>query len=465
MNMTFEAIVGLEMHIQLNTKSKMFSCAPVAVNEEPNSLVTPYDFAFPGTLPSVNKQAVIKAIKMSKSLHMNIDKTLCFDRKNYFYSDLSKGYQITQKAHPLGTSGYVNIYTDKLKRIEIESLHLEEDTCKQYHIGDYSYLDYNRSGIPLIEIVSAPVFRNGKEARAYAEKIRQIAVYEGISDGKLENGSIRFDVNVSIKNIDSDSLGKKVEIKNLNSFLNIEKAIDFEIKKQTETILSGQEVESMTKRFDEKKQETVSMRFKTESIDYKFFPEPNIPPIDISDLFSLLKNEVDYSAVEDYLLNLGLEYPQVSSLFTSLPLLNMYVETVKLGANALITFNWINRDVRELMNKNGTANINSKHFNDFINLLDKGIISSKQGKDVFEKMVNENISPNDFIEADSQIHDESIIISLINQVIESHPNLRTDYKNGKTHAIGFVVGQVMKKSSGKVNPALTNKLVVKELSK
>lgn len=252
--MNFETIVGIEIHVEMKTKSKMFSLAPISFGLKPNSEVVAFDMAFPGTMPRVNKEAVKNAIRVSNALHMSIDQEIWFDRKNYFYSDLPKGFQITQQARPIGSEGYLIINVNgKDKKIGIERLHMEEDTCMQHHFSDYTLLDYNRAGIPLIEIVSKPEIRSGEEARKYVEKIREIVTFSNVSDGKMEEGSLRCDVNVSIRPYGSDKFGTKVEIKNLNSIANVEKAIDFEAKRQSELLLLGQEVEQETRRYDEAK--------------------------------------------------------------------------------------------------------------------------------------------------------------------------------------------------------------------
>ena len=241
--MNFETVVGIEIHVEMKTKSKMFSLAPISFGLKPNTEVVPFDMAFPGTMPRVNKEAVRNAIRVSNALHMHIDQEIWFDRKNYFYADLPKGFQITQQARPIGSEGYLTINVNgENKQIGIERLHMEEDTCMQHHFSDYTLVDYNRAGIPLIEIVSKPEIRSGEEARKYVEKIREIVTFSNVSDGKMEEGSLRCDVNVSIRPFGSDKFGTKVEIKNLNSIANVEKAIDFEARRQSELLHLGKEV-------------------------------------------------------------------------------------------------------------------------------------------------------------------------------------------------------------------------------
>ena len=284
--MIFEAVIGLEIHAQMKTKSKMFSAAPNSFSHEPNISTALMDLGFPGAMPTVNKQAVINGIRVANALHMEIARTLLFDRKNYFYSDLPKGYQITQQFHPIGRNGYIEIdLPDGKKRIGIEQIHLEEDACKQLHFADYSLLDYNRAGVPLVEIVSRPEIRSGLEAMKYAEAIRNLVVYSGTSDGKMEEGSLRCDINVSVHPAGSKIDGQRVEIKNVSTFKGIQTAIDYEIKRQTELVSNGKEVPQETRRFDERNKKTVKMRVKNVAEDYKYFCEPNIAPIKLSEEF------------------------------------------------------------------------------------------------------------------------------------------------------------------------------------
>ena len=276
----FEMVIGIEIHLELNTKTKMFSAIKNDFYAEPNTLVSPIDLGYPGTLPTVNKEAVIKAIKLAKALNMEIDNELHFDRKNYFYTDLPKGFQITQQFRPIGKNGIVFLEKDNnIKKIRIERIHLEEDTARQLHNEDETMINYNRAGIPLIEIVTMPDIRSAEEAVKYVDFIRQSALFLGISDAIMAQGSLRADINLSMRMLGSNDFGTKVEIKNLNSLNNIAKAIEFESKLQIEKILNNEEILQETKRFDESSQKTISLRNKTDSIDYKYFPEPNIPII------------------------------------------------------------------------------------------------------------------------------------------------------------------------------------------
>lgn len=474
--MNFETIVGIEIHVEMKTKSKMFSLAPIGFGLTPNSEVVAFDMAFPGTMPRVNKEAVKNAIRVSNALHMSIDQEIWFDRKNYFYSDLPKGFQITQQARPIGSEGYLIINVNgKDKKIGIERLHMEEDTCMQHHFSDYTLLDYNRAGIPLIEIVSKPEIRSGEEARKYVEKIREIVTFSNVSDGKMEEGSLRCDVNVSIRPYGSDKFGTKVEIKNLNSIANVEKAIDFEAKRQSELLLLGKEVEQETRRYDEAKKETVLMRKKTDAADYKYFTEPNIPPIKLSDEF--VQDAIDTcpelydQKLERFLNNYGLNEVDAKIILTSVDMANYYDEAAKFTKLYQPLANFMISDVNGYLNKNAISildfKVEPKFISELVELLQSKKINSSQGKQIFEKLVKENKSPL-LIQKEVGavlINDEDKIHELVLEVLEANPTLRDDFKAGKTRAQGFVMGQIMKKTGGKVNPGIANKIILDELKK
>ncbi len=474
--MNFEAVIGIEIHVEMKTKSKMFSSAPVLFGAEPNTLVRPLDIAFPGTMPLVNKQAVINAIRVSNALHMSIDNELWFDRKNYFYSDLPKGFQITQDKRPIGRDGYVEIKTKNgIKRIEIERLHMEEDTCKQLHMSNYSLLDYNRAGTPLVEIVSRPNIRSGEEAMKYVEQIKSIVQFTDVSDGKMEEGSLRCDVNISLRPIGSEKFGTKVEIKNLNSLSNVEKAIEFEIIRQQKLLLAGIPVEQETRRFDEMRKETVLMRKKTDAVDYKYFTEPNITPIKLSDEF--IKNAIETcpelasSKRNRYINDLKLSEYDADILLQDKAVSEYFDETIKYNANPKLLVNWIMVDIASYLNKNNYSisdlKLSPEHLSDLVKLISEGKISSKQAKDVFLDIVETNASPIDVANKLGivQMSDENAIMDLVIEALNENPQAIEDFKNGKDRAVGFLVGQIMKKSRGKANPAMTSKLVIQELKK
>lgn len=474
--MNFEAVIGLEIHVEMKTKSKMFSSAPIDFKAEPNTLIAPLDMAFPGTMPIVNKEAVRNAIRVANALHMEIDHELWFDRKNYFYSDLPKGYQITQQDRPIGKEGYLEIEVDGIKkRCDIERIHMEEDTCMQHHFSSYSLLDYNRAGIPLIEIVSKPVLRSGVEARKYVEKIREIVTFANVSDGKMEEGSLRCDVNISIRPYGVDTFGTKVEIKNLNSLAHIEKAIDFETKRQSELLLLGKKVQQETRRFDEAKKETVLMRVKTEAADYKYFTEPNIPPIKISDEF--INNAIETcpelydQKFERFMKNYALNVTDAQILLSNVDYANYYDKCALFTTNYQNLANFFISSILGYLNKNVVDikdfNVEPKFVAELVDLLKCKEINSTQGADIFNKMVKENKSPLKIKEETGAtlISDEVKIRELVLEVIKLNPTLPSDFKAGKTRAQGFVMGQIMRKTGGKINPAIANKIIVEELNK
>jgi len=473
--MELEAVIGLEIHVEMKTKTKMFSASPVTFGEDPNTQTTYLDMAFPGTLPVVNKQAVINAIRVSNALHMTIDHDLWFDRKNYYYSDLPKGYQITQQDRPIGSEGYLEIETSNgIKRIGVERLHMEEDTCKQLHSWDCSLLDYNRAGIPLIEIVSKPDLRTGEEAMKYVEKIRSIVSFLEVSDGKMEEGSLRCDVNISLKDKNSDVFGTKVEIKNLNSTANIQKAIDFEISRQSVIILTGGKVAQETRRFDEASKETVLMRLKTDSVDYKYFTEPNIVPIHLSDEFvnDAIRTSPELAEVKlERYKNLGLNDYDCSLLISNKENSDYFDKALKTGASAKLLANWVIVDIQAILHKNSISivdfNISPEHLGELIKLIEKGTVSNKQARELFAKMLERDCDPSELVKESGTtlISDESALLEIVNSVLDNNAQSIADFKAGKDRALGFLVGQVMKLSQGKANPALTSQMILREINK
>lgn len=467
--MEFEAVIGIEIHVEMKTKSKMFSSSGNAFGADCNTLVSPLDMAFPGTMPVVNKQAVINAIRVCSALHMDIDNELWFDRKNYFYSDLPKGYQITQQKRPIGSNGYVEIEIDgNVKRINIERLHMEEDTCKQIHYSDCSLLDYNRAGTPLVEIVSLPEMHNGEEAMKYVDAIRRIVVYSEVSDGKMEEGSLRCDVNISIKEVGTSKLGTKVEIKNLNSLANVEKAINFEINRQKAIIESGGEIEQETRRFDESKKETVLMRKKTDAVDYKYFTEPNIPPIHLSDEF--IKSAIDNcpeSADVKYkrYLQFGLSSQEAYQLLADKDLTEYYDSCLKISSMAKQIWNFLVVDVSSYLNKRGQKfsefKIKPDNIVKLLSIIDKGDISYAQGRKVFDKMCEKEEDPLKIVEELGLKQNSNVeeIKTMCETIVSANPQSVTDYKAGKDRAMGYLVGQVMKASKGKANPQIVSKII------
>lgn len=472
--MEYEAVIGLEVHCELKTKSKMFSAAPVSFGEPYNTQTNAIDLGFTGTMPCLNKKGVEFAIRVCHALHMTIDEVLWFDRKNYYYSDLPKGFQITQDRRPIGRDGYIDIEVDgKTKRIEIERLHMEEDTAKQVHYSNFTLLDYNRAGIPLIEIVTRPTLRSGKEAAAYLEKLRSIFLYTEVSDAKLEEGSMRCDVNISLREKGTTAFGTKTEIKNLNSISNVQKALDFEFHRQAEILENGGKVMQETRRFNEATKETVLMRVKGDAVDYKYYTEPNILPIRLDHQWiEDIKNSLPEFADERekrYIQTYALPEADAKQLVATKTLSDYYETALKTSQEYKLIANWLLVEVPAYLSKHGETFESMKMQPDqlakMVTLVSQGMISGKQAKKVFEEMMNTGKDPDVIVEEKGmkQLSDPAAIKAMIEDVLTANPGLVDDYRNGKSRAVGFIVGQVMKASKGQANPALTNQLVVEVL--
>ncbi|MEG0092631.1 MAG: Asp-tRNA(Asn)/Glu-tRNA(Gln) amidotransferase subunit GatB [Erysipelotrichaceae bacterium] len=473
--MNFETVIGIEIHCELKTKTKMFSSAPVSFGEVGNTCVNEIDLGHPGTLPSVNKKAIELAIRAATAMHCHIDPLVRFDRKNYYYSDLPKGFQITQQFHPLGSGGYVMIKDgEEDKKIRINRIHMEEDTAKQFHSNAGTLIDFNRAGTPLVEIVSEADMRSGVEAAAYVEKLRTLLYYLNVSDVKMEEGSMRCDVNISIRPYGYPEYGVKTEIKNLNSISNVQKAIECEVERQTKIILSGGVVIQATRRFDEATRNTIEMRKKEGDVDYKFFPEPNIPPIRLSD--DWIKNiqanlgELPDERYERYTKEYGLSTNDGEVLVASKELSDFYDEVVKNCVEYKLVANWIITELNAFLNKNHILvkdnPCNPNYLSEMIRMIKAQEISGKQAKIVFEEIMMGK-DPKQVVEEKGmkQMSDASAILDIITKVLDDNPQSILDFKNGKDRAVGFLVGQVMKASKGQANPAMSNKLVQEELKK
>ena len=472
--MEYEPVIGIEIHVELKTKSKMFSSSPCTFGEAPNSQTVPFDLAMPGTMPVVNQEAVIYGIKICSAMHMNIARTLYFDRKNYFYPDLPKGYQITQQFHPIGTKGYVELVIDgKTIKVGVDNAHLEEDTAKQVHLSDVSLLNFNRCGTPLLEIVSDPDMHTGQEAMKYVETIREIVTYLGCSDGKMENGSMRCDINISLRPKGSTTLGTKSECKNLNTIANIGSAVDYEIKRQTEILESGGSVDQETRRWDEALKRTVLMRKKTNAIDYKYFREPNIVPIDLDEGFiydavhSMNKLPNQYR-VE--FRQLGLTDYQIEELLSDREFVLVFEDCIKLGVKSPeILWNFLMVEILGYLNRNEQTLQDLKFSRDalvsLVNIVHAGKINSRQAKEVLAIMLEEGADPVKIIKDKGleQVSDTGAIENFVDEVLACNAQSIADYQKGKDRALGYLVGQVLKASHGKANPTLAKELILKKI--
>lgn len=473
----YKVVIGLEIHCELNTKSKNFSSAKNEYCSFPNTNVQTVDLGLPGILPVVNKEAVRKALKVALALNCEIPKYLRFARKNYFYPDLPKGYQITQHQNqdPIGKNGYLMINVNGVdKKVLIHDTHLEEDTASLDHYGDFSLIDYNRCGVPLLETVTEPCLNSADEAIAFLEGLRNMFLYCDVSEARSDRGQIRCDVNVSLMKEDSTELGTKVEMKNINSFNNVRLAIECEIKRQTELLDKGEEIIQETRRFSEENMTTYSMREKVDAVDYKYYTEPNLPPIELTEEFiEETKNQIPelaFSRVNRYINEYGLTRRDANILVKELTTANYYEEAIKLGDDPKNIANWIVTNINTYLNKEETT-IDKIYLTPsrLISLLDQissGKISNKQAKEVLDKCLTDNKDPLDIINelGLSQITNPEDLRPIVIEVLEEYSNLIEDYKNGKK-VFGFFVGQVMKKSNGRANPVLTNQILIEELNK
>lgn len=474
--MNFETTVGLEVHIEMQTNSKAYSSSPVQYGAEQNTNTNVIDWGYPGVLPEINKGALEFGMRAALALHCDITQDVGFDRKNYFYPDNPKAYQITQARTPIGTNGWLEIELEDgtKKKIGIREMHVEEDAGKNTHNPDgYSYVDLNRQGTPLIEIVAEPDISSADEAYAYLTKLRQVIQFTGISDVKMEEGSMRADVNVSIAPIGSDKLGVRTEMKNLNSFEHVRKGIQYEVKRQERLLMSGGEVEQETRRFDEPSGETILMRSKEEANDYRYFPEPDLPPIHISDDWieevRASIPEMPDKRRERYTQDWGIPAYDAGVLTQTKEMSDFYDATVAAGADPKLAANWLMGEVNAYLNSkqvelSDTA-LTPEHLATMIKLIEDETISSKIAKKVFKEIITNDTEPKAWVESKGmvQLSDPAKLQPIIDEVLDNNEQSIEDFKNGKDRAIGFLVGQIMKKTRGMANPKMVNKLLMASL--
>jgi len=481
MSKDYEIVIGLEVHAELKTESKIFCSCSTAFGAEPNTQVCPICSGFPGMLPVLNEKVVDLAIKTGLALNSEIAEFCKFDRKNYFYPDLPKAYQISQYDLPICKGGYLDIDLDGEKiRIGITRAHLEEDAGKLVHQGDitttpFSLVDLNRSCVPLLEIVSEPDMRSAQQARAYVEKLRSILLFAEVSDCKMEEGSLRFDANVSVRPWGQKEFGTRAEIKNLNSFRSLERAIEYEAKRQMEAVEDGEVIVQETRTWDEEKGVTRSMRSKEEAHDYRYFPEPDLPPLRINQdwvetiraVMPELPDQASRRLVEEYSLS---EYD--AALITLSPQnLAFFNESVRLYPDAKAVSNWMMGDLSRLLNQNGIdiedCQVKPAGLAEMMKLIQDGTISGKMAKTVFEEIFNSGKDPATIVKEKGlvQISDEGSLAPLIDEIVNNNPKVVQDYKNGKEKAFGFFIGQIMKVTRGQANPELVNTLLRDRLSR
>ena len=466
-------VIGLEMHAEMKSTTKVFSPSSNVYNKMANVNINEIDLAFPGFMPSLNEECVKKAVEMALILKCDVAKYMLFDRKNYYYPDLPKGYQITQNTRPVGINGNLDVSLNGSKfNVEILDIHLEEDAAALDHLPTFSLIDYNRAGVPLLETVTAPCMHSADEAIAFLETMCRIYKYTGISEADTKKGQIRCDVNVNLMDDNGNYITPKVEIKNVNSLANVKLAILYEEKRQLESLKNNEPLYQETRRFDESSGTTIHMRSKADAIDYKYFVEPNIPPYEITDDFiENIRKTIPVLAdirKDNYMNNLGLDEYNANILIKDINIANYFEKCVEVGIKPIIAANYINGIITSYINEKD-ININDfylkpeylKQIND---AKESGILSSKGVKEVFYKSLEEEKEPKNFIsKEDAQVSDENLIESIIDRILSSHEKEITEYKNGRTNIFDFFVGQVMKETRGKANPIITKDLLHKKL--
>jgi len=472
----YETVVGLEVHVELHTKTKIFCGCATSFGAPPNSNTCPICLGHPGVLPVLNQRALEFAMKAAMALNCTIGAVSKFDRKNYFYPDSPKAYQISQFDKPVGENGWIDIEVNGVeKRIGITRLHLEEDAGKLTHIngGFGSLVDFNRVGTPLVEIVSEPDLRSPEEAYAYLEKLKAIMLYCEVSDVKMEEGSLRCDANVSIRPIGQEKLGTRTELKNMNSFKGVQKGLEYEVFRQIGVVENGGVITQETRRFDEAQGKTITMRSKEEAHDYRYFPDPDLILMEISDewkerIRSTIP-ELPDARKSRYVSTYGLPEYDAQVITASKHLADFFDESLQFTSDAKSASNWIMGDLLGYLNANNLelsdVKITGKGLGEMIGLLEKGTISSKIAKTVFKSMIETGKAAQTIVEEQGlvQISDEGAILVIVDQVLANNPQSVADFRAGKDKAIGFLVGQIMKETKGKANPGLVNKLIADRL--
>ena len=473
--MSWECVIGLEAHVQLSTETKLFSRASTSFGQEPNTNVNLVDCGLPGVLPTVNKNAFYKAIRFGLAVDADINQTSLFDRKNYFYPDLPKGYQITQMELPIVSGGKVEIEIEGAKKIiNLTRAHLEEDAGKSIHEGMAGTgVDLNRAGTPLLEIVSEPEISSAKEAVAYMKVLHQIVTFLDVSDGNMSQGSLRCDANVSVRKKGDKKLGTRTEIKNINSFRFIEKAINYEIERQIDVIESGESVTQETRLYDSIKNETRPMRSKEFANDYRYFPDPDLLPVMISDEeieeIKATFPEMPKDKFIRYQSEFKISENDAQIISSSKNLATFFEECMENAKDAKLLSNIMIGDISSLLNKENIeitdSKLSTKNVSELVNLVSEGVISGKIAKTVLEETWDSGLSPIEIVESSGlkQIDDDDEIERIIDQIISEHPDQVSAYKGGKDKLFGFFVGQIMKATQGKANPASANKILKDKL--
>jgi len=474
--MNFETIIGLEVHVELKTKTKIFCGCSTEFGAPPNTHTCPVCLGHPGVLPVLNKEAVDFAMRAAMALNCEIATDTKFDRKNYFYPDNPKAYQISQYDKPIGEHGYIEIEVGgKKKRIGITRLHLEEDAGKLTHVEDGSLVDFNRVGTPLIEIVSEPDIRTPEEAYAYLEKLKAIMQYTGVSDCKMEEGSLRCDANLSLRPYGQEEFGTKTELKNLNSFSFVQKGLEYEQQRQERVLLSGGVIQQETRRFDEATKTTILMRVKEGSEDYRYFPEPDLVKLHIDEAWKEKVRdqipELPDARKARYIEELGLPAYDADVLTQTKVMSDFFDATIAAGANVKQASNWLMGEVSAYLNTKSQeisdTPLTPEALAKMIQLIEKGTLSSKMAKKVFQELMKNGGDPEVIVKEKGlvQISDEGALKDIIIPILDANEQSVIDYKNGKDRALGFLVGEVMKKTRGQANPPMVNKIILEEIAK
>ena len=475
--MNFEVVIGLEVHVELKTNTKIFSSAPSHFGAEPNANIHVTDLAYPGVLPVLNKGVVDFGMKAAMALNCEIADVMHFDRKHYFYPDNPKAYQISQEDRPIGERGWVEIEVDgKKKKIRLNRIHLEEDAGKLTHTdAGYSLVDLNRQGTPLIEIVSEADIRSADEAYAFLEKLKAIVEYTGVSDVRMEEGSLRCDANISIRPYGQEEFGTKTELKNLNSFNFVRRGIIKEVERQKGILLSGGEIVQETRRYDEATGDTVLMRIKGSADDYRFINDPDLPEVHIDeDWKARIRAEIPElpdARKERYINELELPAYDAMVLTLTKEMSDFFEATVSAGADAKLASNWLMGEVSAYLNteqqKLSETALTPEGLTSMIKLIEDGTISTKIAKKVFKELIEKGGTADEIVKAKGlvQISDEGTLRTMVSETLEANPQSIADYKDGKGRALGFLVGQIMKASKGQANPQLVNKILLEEIAK
>lgn len=471
--MSYIPTIGIEVHVELKTKTKIFSNSINGYGEMANSLTNVVDLGYPGTLPTLNEEVLNLAIRAATVLNCKIRKVMHFDRKNYFYPDNPKNYQITQSRTPIGYDGYVEIEVDgKKKKIEIEEMHIEEDTCKSAHRGEKTLLDFNRAGVPLIEIVTKPCISSSEEAKKYLEKLKELLFYCDISDCKIEEGSMRVDTNVSIRKNESDPFGTKAEVKNIGSISNVGLAIEKEIVRQEKIYEAGETFKPQTRRFDDKQQDTVLMRIKETGNDYRYFPEPDIPFVILTDeMIENAKKGIPMLPDERRKLYVekGVSEINANKLVQNRSLSDYFNTLLDTKTNFKIASNMLLGDISAYLNREEKlitdTTLTKERFLDLIEKYENNVITSKNLKEILDNILEKDSSIDEIIKENGieNITDDSEIRQVIKKIIEENKESVEDYKAGHDRAIKYLMGQVMKETKGKANPKMANDILIEEL--